>query len=305
MDFAGDGEHDWLRVEKTAANTQWTAEQLARHARVKPNDVGYAGMKDRHAISRQWFSVRRPNRGGTDWDTFEATGVRILERHVHGRKLRRGTHTGNAFRIALRAAGLGAHEAAIAERIAGIDALGVPNYFGAQRFGHGGSNVETGRAALAGRRMSRHRRGIGISAVRSSLFNAQLDARVRDGTWNRLLPGELANLDGSASVFAVDTVTPELAGRCRAFDIHPSGGLPGDGGPRPSGEAAEVEEAILAQHADLVAGLVAARVEAARRPLRLPVRKLRMELEADCLWLEFELGTGGYATSVLREIASS
>jgi tRNA pseudouridine13 synthase len=304
VDFTGEGEHDWLRVEKTGANTHWVAEQLARHAGVKLNDVGYAGLKDRHAITRQWFSVRRPGRDRTDWDRFDATGVSILERQVHRRKLRRGAHEGNAFRIAMRAAGLGAHEARIAERIAGIDALGVPNYFGAQRFGHGGQNVETGRAALAGRRMSRHRRSIGLSALRAMLFNALLDARVHDGTWNRILSGELANLDGSASIFAVEKVTPEIAERCRVFDIHPTGFLPGDGGPRPGGGPAALEAAIAAEHSDIIEGLTGARIEAARRPLRLAVRNLRSELEPDCLWLEFELGAGAYATSVLREIGS-
>jgi tRNA pseudouridine13 synthase len=304
VDFAGEGEHDWLHVEKTGANTQWVAEQLARHAQVPPRDVGYGGMKDRHAIARQWFSVRRPTRDGTDWGRFEAPGVRILERRIHRRKLGRGTHTGNAFRIALRAAGVGALRQAIRDRLGGIESMGVPNYFGAQRFGHDGANVGIGRAALAGRRLSRHRRSIGISALRASFFNDLLDARVRNGSWDRILPGELANLDGSASVFAAEAATPELTERCRAFDIHPTGLLPGEGGLRPGGEAAAVEDIFLTRHADLVTSLVAARVEAARRPLRLAVRHLHAEIETDCLWLEFELGAGGYATCVLREIAS-
>ena len=267
-------------------------------------DVSYSGLKDRHAITRQWFSVRRPGRAGTDWDGFGAAGVRILEHRLHRRKLRRGTHTGNAFRIALRAEGLDALDAEIAGRVSDIGRFGVPNFFGAQRFGHDANNLDLGRAALAGRRMSRHRRGLGISALRAWIFNELLDARVCDGTWNRILAGELANLDGSASVFAVDAVTPELTERCREFDIHPTGALPGQGGPQPGAEVAALERAILTRHADLVDALTAARVEAARRPLRIAVRDLRAELEPGCLWLEFELGAGAYATSVLREIAT-
>lgn len=304
VEFTGEGEHDWLRVEKTGANTHWVAERLARHAGVPLRDVGYAGLKDRHAVTRQWFSVRRPDRSGTDWDRFDAPGVRILERRFHRRKLGRGTHTGNAFRIALRAEGLGALGSEIAARVTDLEAFGAPNYFGAQRFGHGGDNVDLGRAALAGRRLSRHRRSIGISALRSMLFNELLDARVRDGTWNRLLPGELANLDGSASVFAVQELTPELIERCRVFDVHPTGGLPGDGGLRPGGELAALEDAIAARYPEITEGLIAARVEAARRPLRLAVRNLRAEVGPDCLWLGFELGAGAYATCVLREIAA-
>lgn len=278
IDFSGDGEHDWLWIEKTGANTAWVAEQLAKHAGIAARDVGYAGLKDRHAITRQWFSVRRPTTAGTDWEAFEAQGVRVLERCRHGRKLRIGAHRGNAFRIALRADLSALDRDALQHRLQAIANCGVPNYFGEQRFGRDGGNVDLGRAVLAGKRLSRNKRSIGISALRSFEFNNDLDARVREGTWNRLLPGDTANLDGTGSVFDVDEVTPELAKRCDELDIHPAGVLP---------------------------GFEKIRVEAAYRPLRMRVSDLSWQLEKDMLWLEFRIGRGSYATAVLREVASS
>ena len=274
--FSGDGEHDWLLVEKTGANTHWAAGKLARHAGVLARDVGYAGLKDRHAVTTQWFSVRRPS-GGTDWNAFDAPGVRILEQARHARKLKRGAHRGNRFRIALRASGVGALATDIDDRLALIERGGVPNYFGEQRFGRDSANVALGEAVLAGRRVPRHKRSIGLSALRSLRFNEALQKRVEDGTWNVLTSGDVANLDGTGSIFAVDEVTPDLEQRCAEMDIHPCGTLP---------------------------ELPAARVAAAKRPLRLRVRDLQWQIEDDALWLEFSLGRGSYATAVLRELAS-
>ncbi len=276
IEFSDDGEHDWLWVEKVGANTVWVAGQLASHASIPVRDVGYAGLKDRHAVTRQWFSVRRPGAEGTDWTTLKADGVRILDQKLHRRKLKRGVHRGNTFRIAVRANEIAPLSGVIDDRLEAIRAQGVPNYFGEQRFGRDGGNIELGRAAIAGRRLSRSKRSIGISAIRSLEFNDNLDTRVRDGTWNRILPGDVVNLDGTRSVFTADELTPELEQRCSEMDIHPSGCLPG------------IDEIG---------------VEPSSRPLRMRVQDLQWEIDADALWLEFSLGRGSYATAVLREIA--
>ncbi len=276
VSFSGHGEHDWLLIEKSGANTHWVAERLARHAGVPVRDVGYAGLKDRHAVTTQWFSVRRPA-GGTDWDAFDRPDARILEQQTHARKLKRAAHRGNRFRIAVRAEGIPDLSTALGDRLRLITERGVPNYFGEQRFGRDGSNIALGQAILDGRRMPRHKRSIGISAIRSLRFNEGLDVRVRDGTWNTLLSGDVANLDGTGSVFDVEAVTPDLERRCNEMDIHPCGLLP---------ELAEL------------------RVAAAQRPLRLRVQDLQWNIEDDALWLEFRLGRGSYATAVLREVAS-
>ena len=301
IEFSGDGEHDYLWIEKTGANTHWVAECLAKHSGVPVRDVGYAGLKDRHAITRQWFSVRRT--ASVDWDVFTAEGVVILERRVHRRKLRRGAHSGNTFRIALRSDDIDANLEGIENRIAVIDQYGVPNYFGEQRFGRDGGNIALCRQLFAGRKLSRHRRGIALSAARSLIFNDILDARVKQGSWNTILPGELANLDGSASIFAVEDVDGTLVARCNAHDIHPSGSMWGVGAPQSTDIVAQLEGEIAQAHAEIVAGLIKAKVDASNRPLRLRVRDLQFTVEEGVCWLEFSLRKGGYATVVLREIA--
>ena len=275
FEFSGEGEHDWLWVEKRGANTTWVADQLAKHAGVSSRDAGYSGLKDRHAVTRQWFSVRRSTGEGTDWDSFVAEGVEILERQRHQRKLKRGAHRGNAFQIALRGDDIDGHVEQLSERLRKIAEHGVPNYFGEQRFGREAGNIELGRAVLAGKRFPRNKRSIGISAIRSLQFNDELSARVANGTWNRFLAGDTANLDGSGSVFTVDELTSELEQRCSEMDIHPCGTLP-------------AFEKIG--------------VKAAHRPLRMRVGEVGLERRDDALWLEFQLPKGSFATTVLREL---
>lgn len=304
IEFSGDGEHDYLWIEKTGANTQWVAERLAEYAGVPARDAGYSGLKDRHAVTRQWFSVHRPGLQKTDWSSFAADGVEILERVTHRRKLRRGAHKANSFRIALRSKDIEAHRDAIDKRLSEILRQGVPNYFGEQRFGRDAANIELSRQLFAGRRLSRAKRSIGLSAARSFIFNRILDHRVQASSWNTILPGERANLDGSASVFAVDEVSAELKHRCLEHDIHASGTLWGIDAPCSDGEVAQLEQQIAEADPELCAGLVRLRVDAATRALRLRVQQMHWEIANDALWLEFALGRGAYATAVLREIAA-
>jgi tRNA pseudouridine13 synthase len=175
----------------------------------------------------------------------------------------------------VRSADVDTHRDALTERLQAIDEQGVPNYFGEQRFGRDGANIELGRSVVAGRRVSRHKRSIGISALRSLEFNNELSARIEAGTWNKLISGDKANLEGSRSIFDIDEPTPELEQRCAEMDIHPTGTLP---------------------------GFENLRVELGDRPLRMRVSNLDWEIDKDALWLEFSLGRGSYATAVLREI---
>lgn len=290
FEFSADGEHDYLYLEKTGANTEWVSRQLARHADVPARDVGYSGLKDRHAVTRQWFSVPRWN--APDWSQLEVEGVRVLDQQRHNRKLRRGAHQANRFRIVLR--GVLPDARALDERLETINALGTPNYFGEQRFGRGGSNITLADAWSQRKRLPRHKRSIAISTARSYIFNQILDARVRDKTWNQLIPGDVANLDGSGSVFSVDEVDDDLTRRSNAMDIHPTGPLCGDG-TSPS--------VVPPGHDSWLKALTDARVKPAHRSLRLRVVDLEWSTGADSLVLEFVLGRGAFATSVLREIA--
>ncbi|MGB5257592.1 MAG: tRNA pseudouridine(13) synthase TruD [Woeseiaceae bacterium] len=290
FELSGDGEHDYLYLEKTSTNTEWLSRQLASFAAVPGKDVGYAGLKDRHAVTRQWFSVPRWN--SPDWTQFDVAGVRLLEQQRHSRKLRRGAHRENRFRIVLRGSLPDAR--LLQDRLQRIDASGVPNYFGEQRFGRGAANLALANAWAAGKRLPRHKRSMAISSARSYLFNEMLEQRVRDATWNRLLAGDAVNLDGTGSVFAIDAPDEDLLRRCAEMDIHPAGPLCGDGTP---------EAGLPAGYENWLEALRRGRVKPATRSFRLRVRDFGWSSVNDSLQLEFVLGRGAFATAVLREIA--
>lgn len=300
---SGGGEHDFLFIEKTGQNTAWVAAQLARHAGVAARDVGFAGLKDRHGVTRQWFSVRRAGAHGTDWDRLEIAGVRLLEITRNSRKLRRGAHRGNRFRIALRSDAIDSQRDALEARLAAVADGGVPNFFGAQRFGRRGRNIELAGRLFAGARLSRGERGHALSAARSLLFNAVLSRRVGDQTWNVLRAGDRAMLDGSHSTFAVDVPTPELAARCRALDVHPTATLWGRGAPLGTAAVGRLEREVAKDYPVLSEGLVAAAVAASSRALRVRVTEPRVEFGNAVAWFSFTLPSGAYATVLLQEFA--
>jgi tRNA pseudouridine13 synthase len=299
---SGDGEHDFLWIEKSGANTVWVARSLARFAGVADRDVGYAGLKDRHALTRQWISVRRPSGTGTDWQSYSQTGVRILEVTRNQRKLKRGANSANRFRIAIK--GACDDRESITERLQTIQRDGVPNYFGEQRFGRGGSNLQLADDLFKGKRLKRDKRSIALSCARSYLFNEILQARVADDNWWRALPGELLNLDGSGSVFTPNVIDDELEARLASLDIHPTGALWGKGEPGSPGVAGEYDRDAATKMQDFASGLEKFGLSQARRALRLNVRRLSWEFDGELLWLDFELTSGTFATSVLRELVS-
>lgn len=303
-DADGHGEHALLWVEKRDTNTDWVARELARFAGVAPVAVGYAGLKDRHAVTRQTFSVQLAGRPDPDWTAFPHPEVRVLAATRHGRKLKRGALRGNRFVLVLREV-QGDHAGAEAV-LAQIARRGVPNYFGEQRFGREGGNLVQARAMFAGRRVERSKRGFLLSAARSQIFNAVLARRVEAGCWDTPLDGEIWSLAGSRSWFGPEPYTDELAHRLAAGDIHPSGPLWGQGEPPATGEAGALEREVATAHADLAEGVAAARMDQERRPLRLLPKSLHWRwLADDALELSFELPAGAYATVVVRELASS
>jgi tRNA pseudouridine13 synthase len=298
---AGDGQHLLLKVRKRNANTAWVAEQLARLAGCPQRDVGYAGLKDRRAVAVQWFSLPRP-RAPLDLELLRGEGFEVLEMQPHNRKLPRGALAGNGFLIRLRAlAGSGAQLAgALAERLEVIRRAGVPNYFGPQRFGRDGANLE--RMAVPMRSLRPAERGFVLSAARSVIFNAVLAQRVQQGSWGQVLAGDLANLDGRGSFFAVDSATAVLDERARALSIHPTGPLWGEGSPATAATVRELEERSGAAYPQEAALCVAAGMQQERRSLRLAVHELNCVAEETAVLLSFRLARGCYATAVLREM---
>jgi len=300
----GAGEHVLLRVEKRGANTEWVARALARFAGVPVEAVSYAGLKDRHAVTRQTFSIAVPLKRELDWSTLTDAEFRVLEAQRHGRKLRRGALARNRFRIVLRDVA-GDREAAAA-RLAAIAEHGVPNYFGEQRFGRDGDNLVRAQAMFDGRRVQRHERSLLLSAARSQIFNAALAARVERQDWDRALAGEVWMLAGSHSIFGPEAMTDALQERLQRKDIHPTGPLWGEGALRSADAVAGLEQAAAEAWAGLARGLEKAGLAQERRSLRLVPEDLRWEWLAEtALCVEFALPAGSYATTLLRELAVS
>ncbi|MCA1804443.1 MAG: tRNA pseudouridine(13) synthase TruD [Xanthomonadaceae bacterium] len=228
----GQGEHLWLRVRKRDSNTEWVAKQLARWAGVGPAQVSYAGLKDRHAVTEQWFSIQLPGQPDPDPAALASDEFHVEEMARHSRKLRRGALKGNHFALRLR--DWQGDKALLEQRLQSIAAGGVPNYFGEQRFGHDGGNLEQARRLFAGelKKCPRHQRGLYLSAARSWLFNHIASLRVAAGTWDQALPGDFLQLDGRHAGFVAEVGDGELAARLSALQVHPTGTLWGRGRPQ-------------------------------------------------------------------------
>ncbi len=280
----GEGEHVWLEVEKNGANTAFVAQQLAEAASVQARDVGYAGLKDRHAITRQWFSIYLPigkGKGETpDLTQLQHAEFRVLSQSRHVKKLRPGDLQGNRFRIVLR--DVTGDRDAIEANLEAVASHGVPNYFGAQRFGFGGGNVTQGQAMLAREIRVRNpkKKGIYLSAVRSFVFNEVLALRIQRGLWGKALPGDVM----------------DKAGR-------PTGPLWGRGRVTATEHAQALESEVAERHATLCDGMEHAGLDQERRSLVASPAEMSWEWpQVDQLALGFSLPAGSYATSVLTEI---
>ena len=297
---AGQGEHLLLTIQKRGMNTAHAARRIAQWAGIPEMGVGYAGMKDRHAVTRQRFSVHLPKRIAPDLALLQDDALQVLEHAWHNRKLPRGALRGNRFALVLRRV-LGDRDV-IDQRLAAVAAGGIPNYFGEQRFGRDGDNVESARRMFAGQRVRREQRSIYLSAARSEMFNAVLAARIGAGDWTGGREGEVWMLDGSQSVFGPEPESPALAERAARLDIHATGPLWGRGELRSTGAVRALELATLEPFDDLRQGLESAGLKQERRALRVRVAALAWEWPApDQLALRFELPPGAYATGLLAE----
>lgn len=304
----GAGEHLLVRIRKRNLNTEQVARQLAHHAGIRVRDVGYCGLKDRVAVTSQWFSLWLPGQPDPDWSSVENENLQLLEQVRHNRKLQRGALSQNRFKIVLRKVQGDRDE--IEARLTTIKQQGVPNYFGEQRFGRNGNNLVAAEAMFGGRRIKdRHLRSLYLSAARSYLFNEVLAARVQANNWQSILPGEAVMLAGSRSFFLCETVDQSTRDRLAQGDIHPSGPLWGRGELPAQAEAGEIEYQVLSRYELFCSGIELAGMKQERRALRLLVNDLSWEWLAEGeeqgafhLQLHFALPAGTYATAVLREL---
>ncbi len=339
LDFTDEGEHLWLHMQKSGMNTAYLAKLLSEWADIPLRDVGYSGLKDRHALTTQWFSLRIPKKQlpPTDFAPIDLGAnetVKILTQHWHNKKLNRGAHRANEFIITLRdiafaddlAAADSYHntdnhnKALVDEQLQRLGKTGVPNYFGPQRFGHGGNNIREALRLFAQpiqsvspttkknkrKRAPREQHTMALSAARSLIFNDILAVRVIDGSWNTGLAGEVFNLDGSGSIFSSEQLDDTLCARINSGDIHPTAVLWGTSNDKVAGTAAQLETDIVQQSAlltQLATGLEQQDIKAQRRALRLPVEALSWNwLNTQTLVLRFSLTTGSFATSVLASL---
>lgn len=297
---SGAGEHAFLQIQKTGENSEFIARQLARFAGVRQRDIGYAGLKDRHAVTTQWFSVWLPGQADPDWAQFEADNIKVLQVIRHARKLKRGALSGNRFKITVR--NWQGDLAKTVQQLQAMKAEGVANYYGTQRFGHGGNNVNKALAMFAGAKVAREQRSLYLSAARSLLFNHILAARVVEGSWNQAVPDDVFMLDGSHSSFKADqSDMHDIGQRLVSQDIHPTGVLWGITTAKASWTA--LEQSVMDGYAELAQGLPAFGVAMDRRALRIRVADLQWQFVGEStLVLEFSLPAGSYATALLREL---
>lgn len=302
IELSGAGEHLWLWVEKRGLNTEEAAIRLARAAGVPVRMISYAGLKDRQALTRQWFSLHLPGKSDPDLGKAQDESLVILKQVRHSRKLQRGAHAANGFILRLTA--LQADQAALDERLRSIAAQGIPNYYGAQRFGFEGGNVAHARHFAERKELPEKRnvRSRVLSAARSFLFNRVLAERVAAGTWSQAQPGDLLAFTDSRSFFAAGEAEC-LDPRLTQLDLHPTGPLWGEGPSPAAGSTRHLEQGIGDAEAQLALWLAEAGMAHERRILRLPISGLTWHYpEPDILQLEFVLPAGCFATALVREI---
>ncbi|MGF1867119.1 tRNA pseudouridine(13) synthase TruD [Enterovibrio norvegicus] len=304
LDFtpAGHGEHFLVRIRKIGENTKYVANELAKACGVKSRDVSWAGLKDRHAVTEQWFSVHLPGQNDPDLTEFVDTheGVdAILETTRHDKKLRPGDLIGNRFSLVITDF---SGDAAIDARLSNIRDKGVPNYFGSQRFGRNGNNIVSARewGQDKFRVRDKSKRSFYLSAARSYMFNQVLSARIEQGMTHTPMRGDMLidNTEHLKLVLDTDKAT-ELLEKGHWLI---SGPMTGDNALPTEADARKFEQNIIDQEPDLLAVIRSNRMRHDRRALMLFPQEMEWTCEKDTLTVSFSLPAGSFATAVMREV---
>jgi len=300
FELTGEGEHVCLWIQKVGENTQYLARQLAKFAGILARDVSYAGLKDRQGDTWQWFSLHIPGKITPDFSLFESPGVTIHKVIRHNKKIKTGALAGNFFSITLRDI---SDKSALEEALVNIQ-QGVPNYFGEQRFGHGGHNVSSALTMFAGRKIKdRFKRGIYLSAARSYLFNRVISARVADGLHQQPLLGDCVQFVGNRSFFPLPDLEAESLQRLQSREVCLTAPLWGAGELTSESDAKAYETKVLAAYEGLQTGLAKNGLRQERRPLLLVADKFSSTwIDEQTVRVDFYLPSGCYATSLLREL---
>jgi len=300
---SGEGEHCLAWIEKIDRNSNDVATEIAQNLGIRKRLVNHCGLKDRAAITRQWFSIHLPGIASPSPEQISGNGFRVLAMTRHQRKLKRGGHRANRFVIRLRDCQFDVAD--VVSRWHEIESHGVPNYFGPQRFGHNGDNLELATRMFCGQAEVRDRllRGILISAARSCIFNACVAQRVTDQTWNVPLDGDVFGFADNHSLVLPGNLRGDETQRVAAGDLEITAPLWGNGELHSVSDVREIEQRIANHYNEFAKGLEQLNLRQERRVMRLCPSKSHLEWESDSdLVLRFELPTGTYATTLLREM---
>jgi len=303
--FSGEGEHTYLKIRKTSQNTMWVVDLLAKHFSTKQRDIGFAGLKDRHAVTTQWFSLLAKFVTPEKIKSFCEEDVEIVDVQRHSGKLRKGAIKHNHFKIVVSK--LKADKTTLENRIQAITHTGVPNYFDEQRFGRQRQNLIAANKLFNGElRPVKAKRRIYLSAARSWLFNLVLAERVRQDCWVSGLEGDVFMLAGSKKYFYEHTLTEDLIRRLQENDIHPTAPLWGEGEIETSSRAKQLELKVLGDWSGWCDQLENARMKQQRRSTRvLPtIHSYEYSSKQEKLVISFDLPAGSYATNLLRELVA-
>ncbi|AJZ90945.1 tRNA pseudouridine synthase D [Klebsiella michiganensis] len=302
----GDGEHLLLRILKNGCNTRFVADALAKFLKVHAREVSFAGQKDKHAVTEQWFCVRLPGKEMPDMSAFALEGCQVLEFARHRRKLRLGALKGNRFTLVLREV---SDRNEMEQRLQAVAEQGVPNYFGSQRFGIGGNNLHQAKrwAESNAPLRDRNKRSFWLSAARSALFNQIVSQRLKKPDFNQVVDGDALQLAGRGSWFvATPEELPTLQQRVNNGELLITASLPGDGEWGTQNAALAFEQQSVAEEEILLGLLTRERVEAARRAMLVQPKELSWNWWDDVtVELNFWLPAGSFATSVVRELMNT
>ncbi len=302
----GEGEHLFVQIRKTGTNTLFVARELAKYFKVKENLVSYAGLKDRFAVTEQWFSVHVPGNKVYELGDLTIDGVEILQYKRHNKKLRTGALSGNRFELILREVD---NIKALIERWQTIITFGVPNYFGEQRFGIEGANIERALALFSGSKVKdKKKRGIYLSAARSHIFNSVINERIKKKRFNSLEVGDVLMLSGSQSVFHLEELDEKMMQRFISKDVDITATMWGAGELMTTAEPMALEQKIAQENMALSQGLTRFGLKQERRRIRLKVSETDISIikregeSTPAVKVCFFLPGGCYATTVLREL---
>lgn len=298
--FSGEGEFVAVKIRKTNANTLFVGEQLAAFAGISAKQMSYAGLKDRHAVTEQWFCLHLAGKTTPDFSQFQLDGVEILSVTRHHRKIRIGSLKGNHFDLLLRDV---TPNDELITRLNSLLHYGFPNYFMEQRFGRDGHNLTQAQRWAAGEIQvkDRKKRRFYLSAVRSEIFNLLVSARIQAGLIHQVIEQDIVQLTGSNSWFVAhaDELT-RLNQRLADKDLQLTAALVGENSLTQTTN--ELEQKMIAEQSLLLKLMQQERLQAARRPMICALETLQWQFEPEGLRLRFFLPAGSYATALVREL---